>query len=90
MGMQMPDPSRESNPKRLLNSWGLEMVDDEVVGDLSRATRVRISNEGRMQTLTFELQRLESIKGQASTIASTLLANSNQNIMTIARNMRLV
>jgi hypothetical protein len=46
--------------------------------------------EGRMQTLNFELQRLESMKGQASTIASTLLANSNQSIMTIARNMRLV
>lgn len=86
MGMQMPDPSRESNPRRLLNSWGLEMVDDEVVGDLSRATRVRISNEGRMETLDYPMW----MNLDATSLNDTDIVTANLGAVTVASPGRLM
>lgn len=55
MGMRMPGASRASNPKDLLASWGLEMPEGEVVGDLSRATRVRVNQQGRLVTIDYPM-----------------------------------
>jgi len=55
MGMRMPGASRASNPQDLLASWGLEMPGGEVVGDLSRATRVRANQQGRLVTLDYPM-----------------------------------
>jgi ABC-type uncharacterized transport system involved in gliding motility auxiliary subunit len=54
MAMMMP-PTRSSNPKDLLASWGLKMPDDEVVGDASVAMRVRAQIQGRLATLDYPL-----------------------------------
>jgi ABC-type uncharacterized transport system involved in gliding motility auxiliary subunit len=53
-GMRGP-VSRASNPKDLLASWGVSMSDDEVVGDLSAAVRVRAEQEGRLVTIDYPM-----------------------------------
>jgi ABC-type uncharacterized transport system involved in gliding motility auxiliary subunit len=54
MMMQGP-PSRISNPKVLLASWGLMMPEGDVVGDLSVAVRVRAQQEGRLVTIDYPM-----------------------------------
>ena len=54
MAMMMA-PTRASNPKALLASWGLKMADDEIVGDVSVAMRVRAQVQGRLATLDYPL-----------------------------------
>jgi len=54
-GMMAGPPSRASNPKALLASWGLSMSDDEVVGDLSVAVRVRAQQQGRLVTIDYPM-----------------------------------
>ena len=54
-GMMGGPPSRASNPKDLLASWGVSMADDEVVGDLSVAVRVRTQQEGRLVTIDYPM-----------------------------------
>lgn len=53
-GMRGP-VSRASNPKDLLASWGVRMADDEVVGDLSAAVRVRAEQDGRLVTIDYPM-----------------------------------
>jgi ABC-type uncharacterized transport system involved in gliding motility auxiliary subunit len=55
-GMMMRGPpKRSSNPKALLASWGVSMADDEVVGDLSVAVRVRTQQQGRLVTIDYPM-----------------------------------
>ena len=54
-GMMPGPPVRASNPKDLLKSWGMSMADDEVVGDLSVAVRVRAEQQGRLVTIDYPM-----------------------------------
>jgi ABC-type uncharacterized transport system involved in gliding motility auxiliary subunit len=54
-GMMKGAPVRASNPKALLASWGISMADDEVVGDLSVAVRVRADQQGRLVTIDYPM-----------------------------------
>ena len=46
---------KTSNPKQLLQSWGLRMVDDKVVGDIVNAVRVQTQRNQRMITIDYPL-----------------------------------
>ncbi|MFT5172665.1 MAG: ABC-type uncharacterized transport system involved in gliding motility auxiliary subunit [Gammaproteobacteria bacterium] len=54
-GMMPGAVVRASNPKDLLSSWGISMADDEVVGDLSVAVRVRAEQQGRLVTIDYPM-----------------------------------
>jgi ABC-type uncharacterized transport system involved in gliding motility auxiliary subunit len=80
MGMQMPNPNRASNPADLLKSWGLTMPAEEVVGDLSRATRVRVNQDGRLATIDYPMW----INLEASSLNDADIVTANLGAVTIA------
>ncbi len=51
-GFMMPSRSRRSELDRLLESWGVVLEKDAIIGDLELAARVRMEREGR--EVTFE------------------------------------
>jgi ABC-type uncharacterized transport system involved in gliding motility auxiliary subunit len=79
-GMMMPGADRSSNPKALLASWGVEMPEDEVVGDLSAAIRVRAQAQGRLVTIDYPLWM--TLGGDA--LAVDDLVTSNLGSVTLA------
>jgi len=86
MGMMAPGASRSSNPKELLASWGLAMPEDEVVGDLSAAMRVRAQQEGRLVTIDYPMWM--TLSGDA--LASSDLVTANLGAVTLASPGHLV
>ncbi len=51
-GLMMPARSRRSELDRLLETWGVVLEKDKIIGDLELAARVRMEREGR--EVTFE------------------------------------
>ena len=54
--------ARSSNPKQLLDAWGVELVDGKVAGDIQSATRVSVS--GGLQPQSIEYVAWLSLKSQ--------------------------
>ncbi len=44
---------RSSNPKRLLDAWGIELVDGMIATDIQSATRVSVSGAGQPQSVDY-------------------------------------
>jgi len=86
MGMRVPGADRSSNPEALLASWGLSMPEDEVVGDLSVAMRVRAQVEGRLVTIDYPMWM--TLSGDA--LASSDLVTANLGAVTLASPGHLV
>ena len=86
MGMMAPGADRSSNPKALLASWGLAMPEDEVVGDLSAAMRVRAQAEGRLVTIDYPMWMTLS----DDALASSDLVTANLGAVTLASPGHLV
>ncbi len=75
MGM-MQQLSKTSNPKELLQSWGVRMVEDKVVGDLANAIRVQTQRNQRLITVDYPLWiNLTAEQFSASDIVTANLDN---------------